>query len=120
MKKKLFEYFQNLIKYIPLLTCILVILYNIVELNNLHIHLLNFICGLSLLQIIFYYFASNLLLFCWKHKLCIHYLALVWSINLIDTYCKFPISNSTYHLFIIIIGIMFYIYYLIKNFTLNR
>lgn len=113
---KLLDYLTNLTKYIPVISAIVSILFTVFGYFNLHIHYLSFISNISLLYLILLYILSYLLHFCWKHRLCIHFLSIYYILSLIDSYFKLPISDASYTLSILLIACMFIIYYFMRMF----
>jgi hypothetical protein len=113
---KLLDYLTNLTKYIPVISAIVSIPLTVFGYFNLHIHYLSFISNISLLYLILLYILSYLLHFCWKHRLCIHFLSIYYILSLIDSYFKLPISDASYTLLILLIACMFIIYYFMRMF----
>jgi hypothetical protein len=55
--------------------------------------------------------ASYLFKFCWKHRLCIHYLSFIWAFSVLDIIFCFTISNFTYTMIEIIVFVLMLMYY---------
>ena len=103
-------------KYMPILHSVICVVQTILIFLQIHLHILPFLCGISFVYLYALYILSYLLHFCWKHRLCIHFLSIYYILSLIDSYFKLPISDASYTLLILLIACMFIIYYFMRMF----
>jgi len=103
-------------RFLPIISASICILYTVFEFFHIHLHFLAFIGSASFVYLYALYILSYLLHFCWKHRLCIHFLSIYYILSLIDSYFKLPISDASYTLLILLIACMFIIYYFMRMF----
>lgn len=78
--------------------------------NVIHITIVQMIChiiGLNVAQFLFIYLTSYAFKFCNYHRIFIHYLVLIQTINVIDWYIEIPISDKAMQITHIVISVVF-------------
>lgn len=115
MNKTLWKWFSNTFRYIPIIQSIGMLISVILDCFGITCYILVLFSGVSILQLLFYYMTSHLFKFCWKHQLGIHYLSVNFIVNSIDTYIKFPLTDSEYAKLHTLIFLAFIVYYYAKN-----
>ena len=78
--------------------------------NMIHITIIQIIChiiGLNVAQFLFIYLTSYAFKFCNYHRIFIHYLVLIETINVIDWYIEIPISDKAMQITHIVISVVF-------------
>lgn len=78
--------------------------------NVIHIAIVQMIChiiGLNIAQFLFIYLTSYAFKFCNYHRIFIHYLVLIETINAIDWYIGIPISDKAMEITHIVISVVF-------------
>lgn len=112
---------KNTIKLFVLVTKYLPIVIALIHFVNMTISYfygndipLNYIGGVSLLPVLYLYFASYSFKLCEYHRMFLHYIVIVDVINIIDYYVGIPITDTSLYLIILLITIimMFIILYL--------
>lgn len=116
MSKKLYNIFVNIFRLIPSVQCILSIITSILCCFEFKTYYVQYFCGISFCTLAFYYIASYLFKFCWKHRLCIHYLSFIWLWSLLDITFKIPIDDLSYLLVEIIVFILMLMYYVKRRY----
>lgn len=101
-------------RYLPFISSILCIIAVISETFHIHLHVISWFAGMSLVYIYSLYILSYLLKFCWKHRLAIHFLSTYWLISFIDSIFQLSTSDTTYTLLILFIALIFISYYFIR------
>jgi hypothetical protein len=102
------------IKVIPILIATLFFIRTVLYCLQIDATFLSYICGMSLLPLLFLYLVSYTFRFCAYHRMFLHYIVVVEALNYIDYYIGIPLSYSgllRVHLIIAII-FMFIILYL--------
>ena len=106
LNKTLYKLELYLIKNIPVIMAWICLSNTILSYNGVDLTILSYICGTSLLELIFLYVSSYVFKFCIYHRLPIHYLSVNWILNTIDEYIGIPIANRPLLiLYVIIAGI---------------
>lgn len=83
-QKKWYKIELIIIKTIPLITAVIAMLNTFLSFFGIDWTIWSYIGGTSLLMILFMYLTSIVFRFCAYHRIFIHYLALIWTINTID------------------------------------
>lgn len=110
LNKALYKIQLYLLKVIPMVMAFLCLLNSVLSYFDIDIPLLSYIGSTSILGIIFLYIASYTFKFCKYHRMFIHYIAVIWILNVIDLYIEFPIGDLPYLLLqLIIAGIAIFI-----------
>lgn len=112
--KALYKLELYLIKIIPMLMALGNLVNTVLAYFYIDVPLLSYMCGTSILVLMFLYLSSYVFRFCKYHRMFIHYVTFNWLLNIVDYYIGIPL-NSKYLLFVylIITGItMFIIVYL--------
>lgn len=102
------------IKVIPILIATLFLVRSILSCIDVDITWLSYLCGMSLIPLLFMYLVSYAFKFCTYHRMFLHYIVVNDAINYIDYYIGIPLQyNELLRLHIIIAGIflLLIIYY---------
>ena len=102
------------IKVIPILIATLLLVRSILSCIEVDVTWLSYLCGMSLIPLLFMYLVSYAFKFCTYHRMFLHYIVVNDAINYIDYYIGIPLQyNELLRLHIIIAGIflLLIIYY---------
>lgn len=102
------------IKIIPILIATLFLVRSILSCIDIDVTWLSYLCGMSLIPLLFMYLVSYAFKFCTYHRMFLHYIVVNDAINYIDYYIGIPLQYSELlRLHIIIAGIflLLIIYY---------
>ena len=80
------------IKIIPVLIAALMLIRSILECIGFDVTWLSYICGMSLLPLLFLYLVSYTFRFCAYHRMFLHYIVVNDGINYFDYYVGIPLS----------------------------
>ena len=117
LNKTFYKIELYLIKTMPIVMCCISLFGTTLSYYDIDIPFLSYIGGISLLEILFMYSSSIVFRFCIYHRLPIHYLSIVWIVNIIDEYYKIPINDKNFmllHLIIAGITILLMLYFKFK------
>ena len=93
------------IKVIPILIATLFLLRSILTCMDIDVTWLSYICGMSLIPLLFMYLVSYAFKFCSYHRMFLHYIVVNDAINYIDYYIGIPLQyHELLKLHIIIAG----------------
>lgn len=94
------------IKIIPILIATLFLVRSILSCIDVDVTWLSYLCGMSLIPLLFMYLVSYAFKFCTYHRMFLHYIVVNDAINYIDYYIGIPLQyNELLRLHIIIAGI---------------
>lgn len=112
--KALYKLELYLIKIIPMLMALGNLVNTILAYFYIDVPLLSYMCGTSILVLMFLYLSSYVFRFCKYHRMFIHYVTFNWLLNIIDYYIGIPLnSKDLFFGYLIVTGItMFTIVYL--------
>lgn len=102
------------IKIIPILIATLFLIRSILSCIDVDVTWLSYLCGMSLIPLLFMYLVSYAFKFCTYHRMFLHYIVVNDTINYIDYYIGIPLQyHELLRLHIIIAGIflLLIIYY---------
>lgn len=102
------------IKVIPILIATLFLVRSILSCVDVDVTWLSYLCGMSLIPLLFMYLVSYAFKFCTYHRMFLHYIVVNDTINYIDYYIGIPLQyHELLRLHIIIAGIflLLIIYY---------
>ena len=102
------------IKVIPILIATLFLVRSILSCVDVDVTWLSYLCGMSLIPLLFMYLVSYAFKFCTYHRMFLHYIVVNDAINYIDYYIGIPLQyHELLRLHIIIAGIflLLIIYY---------
>ena len=102
------------IKVIPILIATLFLVRSILSCIEVDVTWLSYLCGMSLIPLLFIYLVSYAFKFCTYHRMFLHYIVVNDAINYIDYYIGIPLQyHELLRLHIIIAGIflLLVIYY---------
>ena len=102
------------IKIIPILIATLFLVRSILSCIEVDVTWLSYLCGMSLIPLLFMYLVSYAFKFCTYHRMFLHYIVVNDAINYIDYYIGIPLQyHELLRLHIIIAGIflLLIIYY---------
>jgi hypothetical protein len=102
------------IKVIPILIATLFLIRSILSCIDVDVTWLSYLCGMSLIPLLFMYLVSYAFKFCTYHRMFLHYIVVNDTINYIDYYIGIPLQyHELLRLHIIIAGIflLLVIYY---------
>lgn len=102
------------IKVIPILIATLFLIRSILSCTDVDVTWLSYLCGMSLIPLLFMYLVSYAFKFCTYHRMFLHYIVVNDAINYIDYYIGIPLQyHELLRLHIIIAGIflLLIIYY---------
>ena len=102
------------IKVIPILIATLFLVRSILSCIEIDVTWLSYVCGMSLIPLLFMYLVSYAFKFCTYHRMFLHYIVVNDAINYIDYYIGIPLQyHELLRLHIIIAGIflLLIIYY---------
>lgn len=102
------------IKVIPILIATLFLVRSILSCIEVDVTWLSYLCGMSLIPLLFMYLVSYAFKFCTYHRMFLHYIVVNDAINYIDYYIGIPLQyHELLRLHIIIAGIflLLIIYY---------
>lgn len=98
------------IKIIPILIAALMFSRSVLECLEIDATWISYICGMSLLPILFLYLVSYTFRFCAYHRMFLHYIVVNDAINYIDYYFIIPLSfHGLLVMHFIIAGIFLFI-----------
>ena len=102
------------IKVIPILIATLFLIRSILSCIDVDVTWLSYLCGMSLIPLLFMYLVSYAFKFCTYHRMFLHYIVVNDAINYIDYYIGIPLQyHELLRLHIIIAGVflLLIIYY---------
>lgn len=102
------------IKVIPILIATLFLVRSILSCIDVDVTWLSYLCGMSLIPLLFMYLVSYAFKFCTYHRMFLHYIVVNDAINYIDYYIGIPLQyHELLRLHIIIAGVflLLIIYY---------
>ena len=102
------------IKIIPILIATLFLVRSILSCIEVDVTWLSYLCGMSLIPLLFMYLVSYAFKFCTYHRMFLHYIVVNDAINYIDYYIGIPLQyHELLRLHIIIAGVflLLIIYY---------
>ena len=102
------------IKIIPILIATLFLVRSILSCIEVDVTWLSYLCGMSLIPLLFMYLVSYAFKFCTYHRMFLHYIVVNDTINYIDYYIGIPLQyHELLRLHIIIAGVflLLIIYY---------
>ena len=102
------------IKIIPILIATLFLVRSILSCIEVDVTWLSYLCGMSLIPLLFMYLVSYAFKFCTYHRMFLHYIVVNDAVNYIDYYIGIPLQyHELLRLHIIIAGIflLLIIYY---------
>ena len=102
------------IKVIPILIATLFLIRSILSCIEVDVAWLSYLCGMSLIPLLFMYLVSYAFKFCTYHRMFLHYIVVNDAINYIDYYIGIPLQyHELLRLHIIIAGVflLLIIYY---------
>lgn len=105
INKNLYKLTIITLKFLPIVMASAFMISNII-----HIIIIQIIChiiGLNIAQFLFIYLTSYAFKFCNYHRIFIHYLVLIETINVIDWYIGIPISDKAMQITHITISVIF-------------
>ena len=106
LSKVLYKAVIVAIKVIPILIAILFLIRSILSCIDIDVTWLSYICGMSLIPILFMYLVSYAFKFCSYHRMFLHYIVVNDALNYIDYYIGIPLQyNDLLKMHIIIAGI---------------
>jgi hypothetical protein len=106
LSKVLYKAVIVAIKVIPILIAILFLIRSILSCIDIDVTWLSYICGMSLIPILFMYLVSYAFKFCSYHRMFLHYIVVNDALNYIDYYIGIPLQyTDLLKMHIIIAGI---------------
>lgn len=106
LSKVLYKAVIVAIKVIPILIATLFLSRSILSCIDIDVTWLSYICGMSLIPILFMYLVSYAFKFCSYHRMFLHYIVVNDALNYIDYYIGIPLQyNDLLKMHIIIAGI---------------
>ena len=105
INKNLYKLTIITLKFLPIIMASAFMISNII-----HITIVQIMChiiGLNVAQFLFIYLTSYAFKFCNYHRIFIHYLILIETINVIDWYIEIPISDKAMQITHIVISVVF-------------
>ena len=105
INKNLYKLTIITLKFLPIVMASAFMISNLV-----HISIIQIIChiiGHNVAQFLFIYLTSNVFRFCNYHRIFIHYLVLIETINVIDWYIGIPVSDKAMQITHIVISVVF-------------
>lgn len=85
-----------ILKILPMVLALISLLNSILSYFNIDLVIFSYIGGVSLIPMIFIYLASYAFKFCEYHRMFLHYVLIIWVINIIDYYIGIPINDLQY------------------------
>ena len=112
--KVLYKTQLYLLKVIPMVMAFCYLLNSIFSYYDIDLGFLSYLSGCSILMIIYLYVASYVFRFCEYHRMFLHYVCIIWPINIYDYYLGIPVDDmSLLMIYQIITGVcLFTILYL--------
>ena len=108
--KYLYKIVLYLIKVVPIITAACTLLNIVLSYFYIDLEIFSHLCGVSVFTIIFFYLTSLAFHFCKYHRMFIHYITIIWLLNLLDYYIGIPLDNLHLLLFYLAItGIFLFI-----------
>lgn len=106
LSKVLYKAVIVAIKVIPILIATLFLIRSILSCIDIDVTWLSYVCGMSLIPILFMYLVSYAFKFCSYHRMFLHYIVVNDALNYIDYYIGIPLQyNDLLKMHIIIAGI---------------
>ena len=102
------------IKVIPILIATLFLVRSILSCIDVDVTWLSYLCGMSLIPLLFMYLVSYAFKFCTYHRMFLHYIVVNDAINYIDYYIGIPLQYHELlrlHIIIACIFLLLIIYY---------
>lgn len=93
----------------PIVMCCIAILSTTLSYYDIDIPILSYIGGVSLLELLFMYVSSFAFKFCIYHRLPIHYLTIIWIVNIVDEFFRIPVTDKEFMLIHLIVAGIFII-----------
>ena len=109
LNKTLYRVELYLIKTMPIVMCCIAILSTTLSYYDIDIPILSYIGGVSLLELLFMYVSSFEFKFCIYHRLPIHYLTIIWIVNIVDEFFRIPVTDKEFMLIHLIVAGIFII-----------
>jgi hypothetical protein len=105
-------------KVIPVIMALSYMLDDILMFYGIDSVFINYLSGISLLPLLYFYLTSYALKFCRYHRVPLHYIVVCNAISFYDYYIGIPIDNVNYLMLQIAVFNLFtllYIYYKVRN-----
>lgn len=110
VNKSLYKVQLYLLKVIPMVMAFNCLLNTVLSYFDIDIPLLSYITSISLFPLIFFYISSYVFKFCEYHRMFLHYIFIIWIIEIYDLYIGIPISDlMLFIIYQIISGISLFI-----------
>lgn len=95
LEKEKYKLFLLVIKAIPMLLAFIFFLNTFLSYFDIEIKAFNYIACIGFLPLIVLYAQSYILHFCEYHRIFLHYIVVVNSVNLYDEYIRIPVDDIT-------------------------
>lgn len=105
LNKRLYKLTILTLKFLPIAMASAFMISNIIHISIVQI--ISHIIGINIAQFLFIYLTSYVFKFCNYHRIFIHYLVLIETINVIDWYIGIPISDKAMQITHIVISLVF-------------
>ena len=107
INKNLYKLTIITLKFLPIVMASAFMISNLIHITAIQI--IAHIIGINIAQFLFIYLTSYTFKFCNYHRIFIHYLVLIETINAIDWYVGIPISDKAIQIVHIVIALVFII-----------
>lgn len=94
--KTLYKIEIAVIKYIPFILALLYFINTALSLIDINASIISYIAGVSILPWLFLFVSSFVFKFCIYHRIPLYYILVNDTINIIDEYVHFPVSNLVF------------------------
>lgn len=118
--KRIYKVLLLLAKVIPMVIALLHLLNMVLAYFNYDAVILNYVGGISILTLIFFYVVSYTLKFCEYHRMFLHYILLNNLISIYDNYIGIPVNDGSYLMINLIIAEIFLFIILYLKFNCNE
>ena len=93
LEKDKYKLFLLIIKVIPMVMAFIFFINSFLSYFNIEIKAFNYIACIGYLPLTVFYALSYLLHFCEYHRIFLHYIVIINTINIIDSYFNIPIND---------------------------
>ena len=91
--KNLYKVYLILLKVMPMVMAFLFWLNTVLSYFDIDMAVLSFIAGISVITVLYLYISSYVFRFCEYHRMFLHYIVVIYLLNIYDYYEGIPVSD---------------------------
>lgn len=108
--KNLYKVYLILLKVMPMVMAFLFWLNTVLSYFDIDMAVLSFIAGISVITVLYLYISSYVFRFCEYHRMFLHYIVIIYLLNIYDYYAGIPVNDIIlFMIYQIITGIFLFI-----------